>query len=263
LAATLAKRWTQTLVVGATLFLLVAAGIASAEKPVKVQAGDVIVSFNAGIRPKRLPKSQPAPVTLSFASNVATASGNQPPQLRTIVLEADKNISVNAKGLPVCALGKLRRQDTKGAKRACAKAIVGSGRMSARVQFPESAPFISKSTLLAFNGGSRGGKTRILLHAYLSSPVPAAVVTVLKVSKIHKGRLGLRFVASVPTDAGGSRSTVGFRLKIGRNFTYRGKRQGYLLAKCPDGHLDFLGTAVFQGAPSVSARTNRSCTRKG
>jgi hypothetical protein len=135
--------------------------------------------------------------------------------------------------------------------------------MSARVQFPGDAPFIVKSKLLAFNGGARGGKTTIFLHEYLTSPVAAAVVTVLKASRIHKGRLGLKLVASVPGVAGGDGSTVGFRLRINRKFTYRGKRQGYLLARCPDGHLNVLGTAVFQGAPSVSARVDRTCGGKG
>lgn len=258
----MAKHWTRILAAGATLFLLAAAGVASAEKPVKVQVGDVIAGFNAGVRPKRLPESKPAPVAFSFVSNVATASGSQPPQLRKIVFEADKNIAVNAKGVPVCSLGKLQAQGTKVAKGVCARAIVGRGRMSIRVQFPQEAPFIARGTLLAFNGGSRGGKATILLRAYLSNPVAAAVVTVMKISRIHKGRLGLKFVAAVPTAAGGFGSTVGFRLKIGRKFTYKGKRQGYLLATCPDGHLDVLGTAVFQGAPSVSAQTDRRCTRK-
>jgi hypothetical protein len=258
----LAKHWIRALAVVAVL-ALVAAAIASAEKPVRVQVGDVITTFNVGVRPKRLPKSKLAPIALTFSNKVKTASGSHPPALKKIVIEADKNSAINSKGVPVCAMRKLQAKDIKGAKAACPKAIVGKGKMSAQIQFPGQVPLIAKSKLLAFNGGNRGGKTTIYIYAYLSSPVAVAVITTVKVSRIHRGRFGLKLVASLPAVAGGYGSTVGFRLRINRKFTYKGKRQSYLLASCTDGHLSAMDTAVFQGAPSVSTQVVRSCTPKG
>jgi hypothetical protein len=89
------------------------------------------------------------------------------------------------------------------------------------------------------------------------------VVTTAKVTRIHKGRFGLKSVATIPKIAGGYGSAISFDITIGRKFTYKGKPQSYLLAKCPDGHLNALGTAVFQGGPTVSAEIVRSCTPTG
>jgi hypothetical protein len=63
--------------------------------------------------------------------------------------------------------------------------------------------------------------------------------------------------------AGGSGSVQSFELTLGKNFTYKGKPQSYLTAKCPDGHLDAHGTAVFKGGIKASGTLVRPCTPKG
>ena len=45
---------------------------------------------------------------------------------------------------------------------------------------------------------------------------------------------GLRSVAKVPVIAGGSGSLLGFNFKLGKTFSYKGKKVGYLEARCPD-----------------------------
>jgi hypothetical protein len=247
----------------ATALAVAVAALAIAEKPVKVRVDKLIVTFNGGVTPKKLPKSKLAPIAFNASGKIETVDGSHPPALKEVVIEADKNSAINAKGLPVCTSAKLQATDTPHARAACPTAIVGEGKTDIEVEFPEQHPFIAKSTLLAFNGGTSGGKTTIFVHAYLSSPVSAAVVTTVKVSKIHKGRFGLKSVASIPKIAGGYGSPISFDLTINRSFTYKGKKQSYLLAKCPDGHLNALGTAVFQGGPTVSAEIVRSCTPKG
>lgn len=47
----------------------------------------------------------------------------------------------------------------------------------------------------AFNGGTTGGVTTLFVHAYITVPTPAVVVTTVKIKKIHKGRFGLESVA--------------------------------------------------------------------
>lgn len=247
----------------AAVFAIAIAGLAIAEKPVKVRVGEVIATFNGGVTPKALPKDELAPIAFNLSGKVETADGSHPPALKELVIEADKNSAINAKGLPVCTAGKLQAQDTEHAKDICEDAIIGEGKTDVEVEFPEQAPFIAKSKLLAFNGGVQGGTTTVFVHAYLSSPVSAAVVVTAKVAKIHKGRFGIKSVATIPKIAGGYGSGVSFDLTINRKFTYKGKPQSYLLAKCPDGHLNALGTASFQGGPTLSAEVVRSCTPKG
>ncbi len=256
------KRLIWTLAVGAALAIALA-GIATAEKPVVVQQGNLKITINGGFTPKKLPKSTMAGIKLNISGKVETTDGSHPPALREFVVETDKNGAINAKGLPACSAAKLNSQDTKNAEKACPDAIVGEGKTDVEIEFAEQAPIIAKSKLLAFNGGVKGGVTTIYIHAFLTVPVPAAVVTTVKVSKIKNGRYGTKSVGKIPVIAGGAGSPVFFELNIDRKFTYKGKKQSYLLAKCPDGHLNAKGTGIFDDGTRLTGSVVRSCTPKG
>src|SRR6476469_1167244 len=234
------KRLITTLALGAALAVAVA-GIATAEKPTIVKAGNLQVTLNGGFTPKALTKTKPTPIALNVSGTIQTADGSHIPAVKEIIVETDKNGSIDVKGLPVCTSGKLQAQDTAAAEKICKDAIIGSGKTNVEVEFPEQAPFIAKSKLLAFNGGTSGGKTTIYIHAYLSSPVSAAVVTTVKISKIHNGRYGTKSVASIPKIAGGYGSAKEFELTFDRGF----KNTPFLFANCPDGHLNAKATSVF------------------
>jgi hypothetical protein len=254
------------LILGIAASLVLAfAGIALAKvnQPIKVIAGNLELTANGSFSPQALPKNELAPITLNISGKIRTLDGKHPPAVKEVVIETDKNGAINAKGLPVCSSGKLQAQTTEKARAACKTAIVGEGKTDIEVEFPEQAPFIAKSDLLAFNGGTSGGKTTVYVHAYLSSPVSAAVVTTVKVSKIHNGRYGLKSVATIPKIAGGYGSPISFSLKIGRTFTYKGKKQSYLLAKCPDGHLNAKGVGIFSDGTRLAGSLVRACTPKG
>jgi len=253
------KRLITTLALAAMLAVVVA-GIATADKPTIVQAGNLKLTLNGGFTPKKLPKSgKPAPITLNVSGEIATTDGTHPPALKEVVVETDKSGSIDVKGLPTCTSGKLQAQDTKAAEKICPKAIIGEGKTDVEVEFPEQAPFIAKSKLLAFNGGVKGGKTTIYIHAYLSSPVSAAVVTTVKISKIHNGRYGTKSIATVPKIAGGYGSVKSFELTFSRGY----KNTPYLFANCKDGHLNAKATAVFANATRLTGSFVRSCTPKG
>jgi hypothetical protein len=241
------------------------AGIAAAKTypPTIIKVGNLVLELNGGFTPTALPKNKLAPIALNISGKIATADGKHAPALKEVVVETDKNGKINAKGLPVCTSGKLQAQDTAHAKKICPTAIVGEGITNVEVEFPEQKPFIAKSKLLAFNGGVKGGTTTIFIHAYLSAPVSAAVVTTVKVSPIHNGRFGTKSIATIPKIAGGYGSVKEFSLKFGRSFTYKGKKQSYLLAKCPDGHLNAHATSVFADGTKLVGDFVRACTPKG
>ena len=258
------KRLTLT-IFAVALFVLAVVGLAFAknEKPIVVTVGNLRLTANGNFSPTSLPKNKLAPITLNFSGKIETLDHTHPPAIQEVIVETDKNGAINAKGLPVCTSGKLQAQTTAKARAICKTAIVGEGTTSVEVEFPESRPFIAKSTVLAFNGGVSGGTTKVLVHAYLSSPVSASVVVLAKVSKIHNGRYGLKTVAKIPKIAGGYGSPVSFKLRVGRKFTYKGKQQSYLLAKCPDGHLQAKGVGIFSGNLRLAGSLVRSCTPKG
>jgi hypothetical protein len=261
------KRLISILALGAMLAVAVAAMATAKKYPdTVIKAGNLVLNLNGGFSPTALPKNKLAPITLNVSGKIATVDGKHAPALKEVIIETDKNGAINPVGVPVCTSGKLQAQDTAHAEAICKEAIIGTGITNVEVEFPESKPFIAKSKLLAFNGGTSGGKTTIFIHAYLTAPVSAAVVTTVKVSKIHNGRFGLKSIASIPKIAGGYGSVKEFSLTLHRTFTYKGKQQSYFLAKCPDGHLNAHATSVFSGAEGTTQLTGdfvRSCTPKG
>lgn len=248
----------------AALAVLVAGGTALAgNKPVTVEAGNLVFTFNGGFSPKALPKSKLAPITLTASGKIKTKDGTHPPALKEAIVETDKNGAVFVKGLPVCKSGQLQSRDTSAARKACPRAIIGTGKTSVEVQFPEQNPIPVNSALTVFNGGQKGGTTTFYIHAFFSAPITGAIVTTVKIKKINRGRYGLKSVATIPKIANGSGSVKSFDLKIGKTYTYKGKKVSVLSAKCTDGKLQAFASSVFADGTKASAGIVRTCSSKG
>ena len=247
----------------AVMGALATAGFATAAKPTFVRAGNLILTVDGGVTPKRLPKTKMAPIGLRLAANIRTGDGAQPPAARTVTIDFDKHGTVNAEGMPVCRLGLIEVRTTAAAKAACRKAIVGGGRTAVRVAFPESIPFADSGPLVVFNGGVRKRVTTMYIHAYVSVPAPTALVTVVRVKKIRKGRFGTRAVARIPTIAGGSGSLTKFSLGIKRTFKRGGSRQSYLVARCGRGRFFAHGSVAFADGTRLAGNVVRPCIPRG
>lgn len=256
------KRLTITMALAAAVALVVA-GLAMAAKPTVVQVGNLKLTFNGGITPSKLPKNKMAPIALNVSGKFETTDGTHPPALKSFIVETDKNGGIDAKGYPTCKKGKLEARTTAEAEKACPTSIVGKGTTDVELQFPESKPVPLHSKLVAFNGGVKGGKTQILIHAYLSNPIAAAIVTDVKVKKVSHGKYGLESVASVPVIAGGDGSVTSFNLTINKKFKVGGKKKSYLTAKCPSGKLFAKGKAIFADGKAAEGGVTRPCTPKG
>ncbi len=223
-------------------------------KPEKVIVGNLEVEYDGGFSPKALPKNKLTPISFFLWAKLRTLDNKHPPAIKEFKLEGDKNVVVDVKGVPTCTSGKLASQTTSAARKVCGKAVVGSGTTDVEVQFPEQPPIDVHSELLAVNGGVKGGVTTLYIHAYLTAPVTAAIVTTVKIKKVKKGRYGTESVATVPKIAGGAGSVTYFKLKFDK---------GTLFAKCPDGRLQAHGTGVFADGTKASATVVRPCTPKG
>jgi hypothetical protein len=256
----------RSLLVAAALAVSVAvavAGIASAgNAPVKVKVGNLEFIANGGFKPQALSKTKLTPIAFEASGQIKTLDGTHPPALKEVLVEADKNTAVTTKGYPKCKSGQLQSQDSAHAEAICKDAIIGKGTTNVEIAFPESKVVPVSSKLLVFNGGEAGGVVTYYIHAYITVPVPAAIVTTVKIKKIHHGRYGLLATATVPKIAGGSGSVTSFSLKIDKKFQYKGKTVSVLSAKCPDGKLQAHATAIFADGTRASAEVIRTCTGK-
>ncbi len=248
--------WLGTLLLATTIAVVSAAlADAAGEKPIVVRAGDLILTFNGSATPKALPKFKLAPLSLHASGQIATVDGSQPPALKEFILDTGKTGAIETKGVPTCRVAELEATSTETAERACPGAIVGKGNAEVRVEFPESTPFDASGPLVIFNGGTKAGKTLMLIHAYINVPAPTALVTEVTTTKEHQGVYRLHTVASIPVVAGGSGSVTGFELSI--------TRKGYLLASCPTGIFHHKATAVFRNGTEITGTFLRPCTGIG
>ena len=219
------------LALAAVLSLGVAA-IASALTKTTLRAGNLIVTFGGGTSPKALSKHKYTPVTTKIFGKIKTSDGTHPSALREVIFDIDKDVKINVKGYPVCKASQLEARDTVAAKRVCGKTVLGNGGAHAEIAFPEQTPLKITSPLTVFNGGEKGGKIKLLIHIFLTVPVPAAVVTEVTIRR--KGS-GIHSISKIPRVAGGSGSALDFNFKLGKTYRYKGKKVGYFEARCPDG----------------------------
>ncbi len=247
----------RSTIVAAALALI--AGGSALAKPEVVQVGNLVLSHDGGISPTKLPKRGQAPIDAFISAAIATVDGSHPPAAREAVIELDKSIQVNAEGLPVCKGDQLASRQTSAARRVCGQAIVGRGSARVEIAFPEQTPIVASSPLTMFNGGVEGRTTTIFIHAFITVPVPASVVTTVKLTP-SPGKYGTHVVAKVPAIAGDSGSLTDARIEIDRKFIHEGKKSSYLTASCPAGRHFIKGRVLFGDGTVVNLTRILPCT---
>jgi hypothetical protein len=223
-----------------------------------VKIGNLVITIDGQISPKKLPKQTPAPITLSLDGTLSTEDGSHPPALQTLDLEFDRHGHLNTKGLATCTPAKLQSTLTSQAKKACGDALVGTGRVSAEIAFPEQAPFPASGPLLIFNGAPKGGKQVLIFHVYAHVPAPTTFVTTAVISK-QAGKYGTVAKVAIPTIVSGQGSLTSFEAKLQKTWTYKGQKQNLLLASCPTGTLYAHGEFAFADGTRASGDVVRPC----
>jgi hypothetical protein len=226
------------------------------------KVGNLDVKIEGGISPTKLPRNEFAPIQLKIGGSIETSDGSHPAALKSLKLEFDKNGQLNTTGLPTCTVGRLQSTLTAQAKQVCGDALVGTGKVTAEIALPEQAPFSASGPLLIFNGAPKGGKQVLIFHVYAHVPAPTTFVTTAVISKIP-GRFGTKAEIQVPTIVGGQGSLTGFRATLGKSWTYKGKKENLLLAKCPTGSLHARGEFTFADGTRGSGEVVRPCTPAG
>jgi hypothetical protein len=229
----------------------------AAASSVITQKGNLRVHFEGELAPRRLPRTGLAPVRMAVGGEIATTNGSNPPQLRGISIAINRVGKLDSTGLPVCDISQIQPSTTVGALRACRRSLVGRGSFSAKVLIPQQAPFPSEGRIFAFNGRF-GGHPAILVHVYGTEPAPTSTTIPFVIRSGH-GRYGTMLSASLPQATGEWGYVTGLRLDLGRNFSYRGRRQSYLSAGCP-APAGFPGAAFPLARASFDFAGNRRLT---
>lgn len=242
--------------VGIAAVGLIGAGTAQA---IKLRIGNIIVVANGGFTPTTLPKHENAPIKLYGNAKFSTVDGSRPSPLRVLEIEFDKHGAVETRGLPKCTQAKLVATTVAAARRNCRGSIVGTGFGTALVELPEQRGIRASSPLTLFNGPTMHGNPSVLGHAHLDYPAPTTYVVPIEIEKINNGRYGFRTVANFPRIANDYGSPLSGNLKIGREWTYKGKRLSYANAHCADGRLQAKAEFSFKDGSFVQGTVFRPC----
>lgn len=252
------KIWLRAPVL-ALVTVLVIAGSAAA---IVLRAGNLKITTDGGFTPTTLPKKGFAPIKVYGFGKIETEDGTQPPVLETVTILFDKHGKVETRGLPVCTPGKLKATTVAQARKLCPGAIVGKGVGKAVVVFPEQPPIPASSPITLFNAQPKNGNPVVLAHAHLTVPAPSTFIVPIEIEKVNKGRYGFRTVAKIPRIAGGSGIPLYARLKIGREWKYKGKTLSFANAGCPDGRLQAKGEFEFKDGTFLQGSVFKRCTGK-
>jgi hypothetical protein len=239
----------------------VMAVVVASASGITIKSGKIEATFDGKIAPTAFPKKEKAPVTLTLEGKLKTTDGSHIPPAKTISLDFDKAGELFTKGFPSCSAGEIESTLTAQAKATCGKALVGTGRVTAEIAFPEQAPFGASGPLLIFNA-SKGNKQALLLHVYAKVPAPTTFVVPVAIKKTH-GKYGTNAFIKVPTITSGQGSVTSFKAKIGKKFTVGGKKESLLNASCPTGTLFVHGDFDFADGTKLNGTFSKPCTPKG
>lgn len=227
-------------------------------------------AFGVVISPKAMPKRDYVPATVHLYGKVETTEGTHPSALRELVLDVDKDVRLDVEGYPICGGGGRDSRNPGEAPRICRAAIVGTGSVHTEFAFPGLEPLTASSPVTIFNGGVKEGETRLLVHTFVTVPVPQAIVTTVRVRKRGSG---LHSVAQVPVIAGGAGSLLDFKLELGRRFVHKGEERSVVTARCPDGRFEVSASKTLfrneAGTPDIPSQAIAKgtvivpCTPKG
>jgi hypothetical protein len=230
----------------------------------RTQSGNLIVSLDGGINPRTLPRHERAPVSVHLAGGIHTSDDSPLPRVDRLKLELAWRGLLSTRGLPVCPQVRLRGIDSRQAIASCGGALVGRGRLYAKIFVPTQEPFGIRANLLAFNGRTKVGRPAVLVHAYTTDP-PVSFVIPFAVHR-QKGAFRTVLVTTLKRSVGTWPHVSNFRIEVARDFWYHGKRHSYLSASCPvppkftAGFLSFArATYTFAGGEELAIESVRSC----
>jgi hypothetical protein len=244
----------------AVVALLAMGGVATA---IVLHAGPVEVVGEGGFTPTTLPKHMTAPITIHGEGRIGTTDGSLPPILKTLTVWYDKHGEVVTKGLPYCTKAKLEATTSATARKVCAGSIVGEGRGTAVIAFPEQKPFKASSPITIFNAAPHNGNPTVLAHAYLSVPAPTTYIVPVEIQRVHSGPFGFRTEATIPRIAGGFGIPLEGSLTIGKKWTWKGQRLSYINASCPSGRLQAKLETGFTDGTKMNGLILKHCTGSG
>lgn len=249
------------LCVAAILSVLPGTALAAWVRDVVIPISPLKVTFDADFSPRALPRTERAAVAFTIASTIRT-DGPQPPALEELVLELDRNSSIDGTALPRCTPSGRGDPVLADIKKVCKDAIVGGGEATFSIALPENSRTPAAIDLVVFNGGAKRGVTTLYAAGWIATPVNRMIVLPLEIRKKPNGPVGTKATLFVPKVAGGFGSLIDLSLTLRRRIAGDNPTPGVISLKCPNGRFLVQIRATFADGTLVRGELPRRCRAK-
>jgi hypothetical protein len=249
----------RLLMVGALLAALTSL-LAGSAGAATVRVGTLVLHADGGFEPRLLPKRKFAPIRFQGYGQIKTTDGSTPPALQHVKLEFDHDGHLTTTGLPSCPVAKLEGATTAQARRRCHSAIVGTGHVAAVVNLAGLARIDMHVPLTLFNGPRRDGNPTVLGHAQAPFPISETYLIVAPIERLHGSIYGYRSEFNIPPIAGGLGSLTRIDAKIGRRYSFHGRKLSFVSARCSDYILQTRGRFSFADGTIIAGDAFKPCT---
>src|SRR5436305_122081 len=230
----------------AALLVLAFTTLAKAETKI---LGNLQLSVQATLSPKKLPRESTAPIAVSVGWQIqSTDPALKPASLKSVKIEINRAGILDPSGLPDCPYPQIQPASTQRAMANCRPSLVGQGSFSALVGLEGQESYVSKGKMLVFKG-TRGKKPVLYGQIYTNYPFAASFVIVFKVSKEAKGTYATTLSATLPANLRAWGNLTEVKMRLARNYSYEGQQRSFLSAGCP-------APKGFGAAPFPLARTS-------
>jgi hypothetical protein len=218
------------------IIVLVALGTAvfTAASRAVVRGDGSPLSFETTITPKSLPRYEMEPIDLGIRAEVPRGFGNtQPPPLRRLIVDFDKDLSIDAKDLKICRRSWLDVQTIQRARKSCADALVGTGVAHIGVEASSRGPI--EIPLAIFNANVGHGRDGLYVYGPLGEAQSGPMIGTVTFQALSNNRYALRAEFRFPEIAGGKGSLLDFEFGMGRRESRHDSLRTYATARCADG----------------------------
>jgi hypothetical protein len=247
------------LIRAAILCCALALPLAGGAEAALVKVNGIILHADGGFQPRTLPRHRFAPIDFQgYVDIAATKDGSQPPALEEAIVDFDRDGRLSAGGLPVCPPERIANASPAEARRACAGAIVGTGRIEALIALSD-GPVPASSPLTIFNGPALEGQPTAVLHARTTVPATQTFAILVPIER-RRGAFRYRTTFDVPPIAAGLGVITRVEIEVGRRFSAGGQRRSYVSAHCSDGILDTHGRFTFADGTIIDGSVEKACT---